>query len=270
MSDVQTTHQQSIKYRTRECNAPIPDFGGKPCVGQNRQEEICTDISYCPIDGHWSNWTVWSSCSVNCGNGTKLRFRKCINPPPRYGGKNCLGDTFESVVCGELCPPQTGGWSQWTEWSQCSKSCGKGIKQRQRECNNPIPLNGGKLCAGPNSEIEMCYIRKKCHQNDAIKFRPYLTFPEQSINFDDELDDDLFDNDNFDDIINEYDDTKYMYAKRRPIEHISLPSSSASASTPQNNKPHKVIIKVINEFPISREISQMSFNLDNGSGPMTV
>ena len=32
----------------------------------------------------------------------------------------------------------------WTEWSKCSKSCGKGVKKRARACTKPFPSGGGR------------------------------------------------------------------------------------------------------------------------------
>uniref|UniRef100_A0A3Q2PJN0 Uncharacterized protein n=1 Tax=Fundulus heteroclitus TaxID=8078 RepID=A0A3Q2PJN0_FUNHE len=41
-----------------------------------------------------------------------------------------------------------GGFSEWTEWGLCSVSCGAGIQKRVRQCDNPLPANGGKPCPG--------------------------------------------------------------------------------------------------------------------------
>lgn len=40
-----------------------------------------------------------------------------------------------------------GRMSDWVHWSSCSASCGHGVKTRARArlCNNPPPLNGGKI-----------------------------------------------------------------------------------------------------------------------------
>ena len=41
-----------------------------------------------------------------------------------------------------------GGWGKWSEWSECSRSCGGGVSIQQRECDNPLPANGGSFCIG--------------------------------------------------------------------------------------------------------------------------
>ena len=32
-----------------------------------------------------------------------------------------------------------GSWSSWQSWTECSKSCGGGMKERTRTCTNPPP-----------------------------------------------------------------------------------------------------------------------------------
>lgn len=52
--------------------------------------------------------------------------------------------------------PQSGGWSQWSEFGECFPNCGSGVKARYRECNNPPPVNGGLPCQGNNVDIVEC------------------------------------------------------------------------------------------------------------------
>ena len=40
-----------------------------------------------------------------------------------------------------------GGYSKWSEWTECTKTCGGGVKSRERTCTNPVPENGGKDCS---------------------------------------------------------------------------------------------------------------------------
>lgn len=41
-----------------------------------------------------------------------------------------------------------GQWSQWSELSNCTKSCGFGDRLRTRTCTDPAPKFGGKDCEG--------------------------------------------------------------------------------------------------------------------------
>ena len=41
-------------------------------------------------------------------------------------------------------------WSKWGAWSECSYSCGGGIRQRSRTCR------GGTNCVGLRQEEEGC------------------------------------------------------------------------------------------------------------------
>uniref|UniRef100_A0A8C9G2S3 ADAM metallopeptidase with thrombospondin type 1 motif 13 n=1 Tax=Pavo cristatus TaxID=9049 RepID=A0A8C9G2S3_PAVCR len=49
-----------------------------------------------------------------------------------------------------------GQWSSWSPLSSCSRSCGGGVRIRQRFCNNPRPAFGGKECQGASIQAEMC------------------------------------------------------------------------------------------------------------------
>ena len=51
-----------------------------------------------------------------------------------------------------------GGYTHWSEWSECSASCGDGTRMRFRNCTNPKPMRGGSNCddIGPAKEFEAC------------------------------------------------------------------------------------------------------------------
>ncbi|NXJ63832.1 HMCN1 protein, partial [Rostratula benghalensis] len=54
-----------------------------------------------------------------------------------------------------------GGFSDWLEWQACSVTCGQGVQERVRQCNNPLPANGGRRCEGPDRDVRSCH-NKPC------------------------------------------------------------------------------------------------------------
>ncbi|CAH1772619.1 unnamed protein product, partial [Owenia fusiformis] len=114
------------KTRSRSCDNPAPDHGGDTCLaadGETRQlsetESDDCNTDECPIDGAWSDWSAFGSCTNTCGGGTKTRSRLCDNPAPDHGGDACLaadGETrqlseTESDDCNTDECPINGGWS---------------------------------------------------------------------------------------------------------------------------------------------------------------
>ena len=69
--------------------------------------------------------------------------------------------------CQQKPPPQVdvdGGYTQWSNWTVCSKTCGGGSKSRKRTCTNPKPQGNGQPCypsLGEAEENEKCN-DKKC------------------------------------------------------------------------------------------------------------
>ena len=51
------------------------------------------------VDGNWSDWAQWSSCSNTCGKGTISRSRNCDDPAPAFGGQGCGGSNTEMEEC---------------------------------------------------------------------------------------------------------------------------------------------------------------------------
>ncbi|XP_022809510.1 furin-like [Stylophora pistillata] len=110
--------------------------------------------------GNSSDWSSWSECSVTCGNGIQQRTRPCTQ------GSSCEGSDKETKTCSRrICPkpaPINGGYSDWSDWSPCSRSCEGGSRERRRSCTKPLPANGGADCRklGRNWESRRCNVHK--------------------------------------------------------------------------------------------------------------
>uniref|UniRef100_A0A673IVY5 Brain-specific angiogenesis inhibitor 1-like n=1 Tax=Sinocyclocheilus rhinocerous TaxID=307959 RepID=A0A673IVY5_9TELE len=49
-----------------------------------------------------------------------------------------------------------GSWDEWTPWSLCSSTCGRGYRDRTRSCKQP--QFGGNPCDGPEKQTKFCNI----------------------------------------------------------------------------------------------------------------
>lgn len=138
----------------RSCVGPF--FGGAPCVGEETKRRLC-NTGKCPIDGIWEAWAPWTPCSRTCGGGKQRRNRKCHGP--FYNGKECEGDKYEEDGCSPEPCPIDGVWREWSRYSECSVTCGRGAITRFRECVEPV--HDGADCPGEATESRTCE-RKDC------------------------------------------------------------------------------------------------------------
>ncbi|KAK7481052.1 hypothetical protein BaRGS_00027688, partial [Batillaria attramentaria] len=110
--------QQNVTSR-RTCSNPPPEFGGRDCDGEDTQIDTQScNTNPCPVDGGWSEWDDWQDsdeCSALCGGGAKDQWhiRRCDNPAPANGGRDCEGVDRENrnvacntQECADLCPEE--------------------------------------------------------------------------------------------------------------------------------------------------------------------
>jgi hypothetical protein len=133
------------------------------------------------LDGGWSKWSNWTSCTATCGGGVQHRVRTCSSPAPKYKGDFCPGVKRDEKPCNTFdCPcGQTeslknsatslqlfvlldGAYGEWGPWSFCSVSCGNGVRERRRLCVNPEPAHSGRPCPPPNNQTTPCFQPFQC------------------------------------------------------------------------------------------------------------
>uniref|UniRef100_A0A665UEF9 PLAC domain-containing protein n=2 Tax=Echeneis naucrates TaxID=173247 RepID=A0A665UEF9_ECHNA len=109
------------------------------CVAEKPAELKACNGGPCVPTAMWYS-SPWTQCNVRCGNGTQRRDIICVNK---------MGNDFTVVPVSECahldkpaavqecemgeCQPQ---WFM-TEWSACSRSCGKGLQMREVRCLTP-------------------------------------------------------------------------------------------------------------------------------------
>ncbi|XP_022240084.1 A disintegrin and metalloproteinase with thrombospondin motifs 6-like, partial [Limulus polyphemus] len=62
----------------------------------------------------------------------------------------------QCVTRGTKIEPVDGSWGQWSDWKDCSRSCGGGVEFSERLCNDPRPMNGGDYCIGHRKRFRIC------------------------------------------------------------------------------------------------------------------
>ncbi|XP_048586559.1 uncharacterized protein LOC5521005 [Nematostella vectensis] len=146
------------QWRMRTCTKPPPANGGLNCSGPANQTQEC-ETQPCPVgqvNGNFTEWTKWTTCTRTCGTGTQWRMRTCTNPAPANGGLNCSGPANQTQECSKQPCPVDGNWTEWSTWSYCNRPCGTGYENRSRFCSNPPPMYGGKDCKGEDHQAKTC------------------------------------------------------------------------------------------------------------------
>lgn len=77
--------------------------------------------------------------------------------------------------------PIHGSWSEFSSWTKCSRTCGIGVKQKQRKCNNPTPRFGGRQCEGDDIFYELCNTIVRGFQYNSRSY--WLNRREYNVNF---------------------------------------------------------------------------------------
>jgi hypothetical protein len=119
-----------------------------PCTG-----DPCPCIEGVNCTCNLTNWSPWSQCSASCGGGQRARTRQFQT----NSTENCTQENLrETQSCNVDCCPVDGQYTPWSDWTECTKQCGSGIRKRYRSCTNPAPSCKGKPCEGSTLHTQVC------------------------------------------------------------------------------------------------------------------
>ncbi|XP_039507939.1 adhesion G protein-coupled receptor B1 isoform X9 [Pimephales promelas] len=146
-----------VQTRSRTCQSPPEE--AYLCEGVLEEGRPCNSQS-CIVDPpSGEEWSAWSVCSATCGEGWQSRTRFCVSVS--YSTQ-CSGPLREQRPCNNtaVCPAALiavhGAWDEWSPWSLCSSTCGRGYRDRTRSCKPP--QFGGNPCDGPEKQTKFCNI----------------------------------------------------------------------------------------------------------------
>ncbi|XP_071956999.1 SCO-spondin-like [Antedon mediterranea] len=145
------------RLRSRSCSMPYPSGGGAPCSSDTETELEDCNTEPCPVHGKWCEWAEWSECTDECDSGTKTRARECECEVPQFGGEDCPGGedaSTETISCNNIACPVDCEFSEWSDWSECPRTCGSSTQIRER--SEIGPFNSGQECEGATRDMQQC------------------------------------------------------------------------------------------------------------------
>uniref|UniRef100_A0A5G2R7E9 A disintegrin and metalloproteinase with thrombospondin motifs 1 n=1 Tax=Sus scrofa TaxID=9823 RepID=A0A5G2R7E9_PIG len=134
--------QFTFGEESKHCPDPASTCTTLWCTGTSGGLLVCQTKHFPWADG------------TSCGEGKWCVNGKCVNKTDKKH--------FDT--------PVHGSWGPWGPWGDCSRTCGGGVQYTMRECDNPVPKNGGKYCEGKRVRYRSCNI-EDCPENNGKTFR---------------------------------------------------------------------------------------------------
>lgn len=142
-----------LGMRRRERMVKMPPIDGSMCKTEVAEVDKCMMPECHTIPCMLTPWSDWSECSVTCGRGLRTRQRMLKSDPTE-----CSEELEQTEKCMLPECPIDCMVSEWSEWSECNKSCGKGHTIRTRMIKLE-PQFGGNPCP-ETIQRKKCKIRK--------------------------------------------------------------------------------------------------------------
>uniref|UniRef100_A0A672GF67 Spondin-1 n=1 Tax=Salarias fasciatus TaxID=181472 RepID=A0A672GF67_SALFA len=147
--------------RRRERMVKMAPTDGSMCETPLAELEKCLMPECRSAPCMLSPWSDWTRCSVTCGLGVRTRDRMLKSDPAECGEELQQMEKCMLPECPVDCMV-----SEWSDWSQCNKSCGKGHTVRTRMVKLE-PQFGGDVCP-ETIQRKKCKLRK-CRTNSKME-----------------------------------------------------------------------------------------------------
>ncbi|XP_067687667.1 semaphorin-5A-like [Haliotis asinina] len=162
----------SIKKRERYCSNPTPRHGGFGCEGRHVDSKLCAGLPACklpPIDGKWSKWSGWSTCTAKCQGGIQTRRRTCDQPKLSRGGIPCIGNKEEMRMCNTQNCDKVVKLTPWSPWVKTNETRGGYFQQRFRfTCQAEVPERKMIKSKYSKSQARFCFNNDRgCYTPDS-------------------------------------------------------------------------------------------------------
>nr|XP_034954030.1 A disintegrin and metalloproteinase with thrombospondin motifs 4 [Zootoca vivipara] len=164
-------HGRCLLDKPREpLHLPAAFPGSDYDVDQQCQLSFGPDSRHCPSMRPPCS-SLWCTGQINGQYMCQTKYFPWADGTPCGEGKSCMsGQCISKVDLKAYNIPTHGGWGRWGPWGDCSRSCGGGVHYSTRECNKPVPRNGGKYCEGKRTQYRSCNVQN-CHDGNALTYR---------------------------------------------------------------------------------------------------
>ncbi|XP_032621021.1 A disintegrin and metalloproteinase with thrombospondin motifs 4 [Chelonoidis abingdonii] len=164
-------HGHCLLDKPREpLRLPAPFPGSNYDVDRQCQLTFGPDSRHCP-NLHPPCSSLWCTGKINGHFMCQTKHFPWADGTACGQGKACMnGRCISRVEMKAFNTPTPGGWGPWGPWGECSRSCGGGVQFSTRECNKPVPRNGGKYCEGKRTQYRSCSTQE-CPDGTALTFR---------------------------------------------------------------------------------------------------
>ncbi|TNN32485.1 A disintegrin and metalloproteinase with thrombospondin motifs 15 [Liparis tanakae] len=119
------------------------------CTGRARGQLVCQTRHF-----PWADGTGCGDAKV-CYRGACAEKNHTVRMKVRGGAERARA---APAGCSPLHRPARvdGRWGKWGAFAGCSRSCGGGVELARRECDRPVPEDGGKYCHGLRVKYRSC------------------------------------------------------------------------------------------------------------------